>query len=844
MAERWRAGDCPLVEHILARHPDLRDQPEVAVRLIYEEICLRQEAGQEGASVQVLARFPQWHDQLEVLLDCHRLLESGSRMPQFPEVGEALDDFHLVAELGRGGQGRVFLATQPSLADRPVVLKLTPCDGQEHLSLARLQHTHIVPLYSVQVDATRKLRMLCLPYFGGATLATILKALQDKPLSQRTGRDLLDVVDRVQAALDDAGRRWATSVVWATSPTPGPTRQIVGRATYLQALCGLGICLAEALHYAHERGLVHLDLKPSNVLLASDGQPMLLDFHLAQEPIRPDGPLPVWLGGTPTYMSPEQQAAVTAVREGQPIPRAVDGRSDIYSLGLLLYEALGGGLPEKSSSRPTFPPLRSCNPDVSVGLSDLIGKCLAPDPRDRYPDAAALAADLRHHLANLPLRHVANRSLVERARKWWSRRRHGLLWSGRLMAVLVVALAVGATLMYVRRLREEATTALADGQHRLANQDYAAAARSLEHGLGLLANLPGNQDLRAALSDGLDLARRAQAADSLHRVVDRLRFLLGVDALPGPPLRTLERDCRTVWELRHFITHQAGGATWATSGGAELQDAREKQIRTDLIDLAILWSELRVRLAAPLGDVEVQEARQEALRVLAEAEEWFGPNHVLCREQQNYAESLGAHDLARAAAWRAQKFPPQLAWEHYAVGRSLLRSGQLVEAAAAFARAQDLQPQDFWPHFYQGVCSYRLQRYREAVNAFTVCVALAPQVAECYYNRALAESALGNTDRALHDYDQALRLQPALAEAALNRGILHYQQKRYTQAINDLLLARQQGARRDEVHYHLALVYLSQKNKSAALENLRLALRENPDHQKATQLLKRIQGER
>src|SRR5262249_16644716 len=122
----------------------------------------------------------------------------------------------------------------------------------------------------------------------------------------------------------------------------GPVRQILAQMPYTRAICWIGSCLADALEYAHERGLVHLDLKPSNVLLAADGQPMLLDFHLAQERSHPDGPAPTGLGGTPAYMSPEQKAAIAALRERRAVRTPVDGRSDIYSLGVLLHEALGG----------------------------------------------------------------------------------------------------------------------------------------------------------------------------------------------------------------------------------------------------------------------------------------------------------------------------------------------------------------------------------------------------------------------------------------------------------------------------------------------------------------------
>lgn len=138
--------------------------------------------------------------------------------------------------------------------------------------------------------------------------------------------------------------------------------------------------------------MVHLDLKPSNVLLAADGQPMLLDFHLAREPIIPGEKLVHWLGGTPGYMSPEQQDALGALQEGKQVERSVDQHSDVYSLGLLLYEALAGKPRKEGENRRS---LRRHNSQVSIGLADVVEKCLAKDPARRYLSAADLAADLR-----------------------------------------------------------------------------------------------------------------------------------------------------------------------------------------------------------------------------------------------------------------------------------------------------------------------------------------------------------------------------------------------------------------------------------------------------------------
>jgi serine/threonine protein kinase len=155
-----------------------------------------------------------------------------------------------------------------------------------------------VPLYWVQDLADRDLRVLCMPYLGGATLARLLSLVGDIPPGRRTGRDLIDGLDRVQAEAPIA------------LPVQGPARQFLAQASYIQAICWIGACLADALHFAHQRQLLHLDLKPSNILLAADGTPMLLDFHLAQPPIRPDGPALRQLGGTPAYMSPEQWSAM------------------------------------------------------------------------------------------------------------------------------------------------------------------------------------------------------------------------------------------------------------------------------------------------------------------------------------------------------------------------------------------------------------------------------------------------------------------------------------------------------------------------------------------------------
>jgi len=142
-----------------------------------------------------------------------------------------------------------------------------------------------------------------------------------------------------------------------------------------------------------------------------------------------------------------------------------------------------------------------------------------------------------------------------------------------------------------------------------------------------------------------------------------------------------------------------------------------------------------------------------ALVVLDQAEALFGPSPVLDEERMCY----GAPRRQPPAAART-------AWEHYALGRTLLRAGQLERAEKEVAEAVRLQPQGLWPNFYQGQCAYRRGRYADAVTAFSVCIGAAPDAAGCFYNRSLALAALGRTEQARHDFDQAVRLDPTLSQ--------------------------------------------------------------------------------
>ncbi len=313
----------------------------------------------------------------------------------------------------------------------------------------------------------------------------------------------------------------------------GPYRGTLARSSYVQAIAWIGACLADGLQYAHDRGLVHLDIKPSNVLLTGDAQPMLLDFHLARGVIDPADPLPRGLGGTMEYASPEQRAAMAAIRQGRPIRVAVDGRTDIYSLGLLLYEALGGFKPGRTNSGTSMP-LARLNPQVSTGLSDIIHKCLSSNPRDRYAQASALASDLRRHLNHLPLLGVPNRSWLERWRKCRQRRPSALAHQMILVLLACGAIAAATLLRGAYRQRvHELNDALDQSRVHLAGQQFAEAEATLKCALALTGPRIAFENWRRLYCAELTVVLRHRQAAELHWLADLLRFRYGLAPQPS-----------------------------------------------------------------------------------------------------------------------------------------------------------------------------------------------------------------------------------------------------------------------------------------------------------------------
>ncbi|MBM3983432.1 MAG: serine/threonine protein kinase, partial [Planctomycetes bacterium] len=452
-----------------------------------------------------------------------------------PKVGDSLVGFRLVGELGRGAFARVFLAHQEALAARPVALKVSLRPTREAQRLARLQHTNVVPVYSVHDEGT--VQVICMPFLGKTTLADLVRAFQSEHPSRASGRrstsaraartTSYDSKSKASKFADSKGGAGpARAPVWSWSAAESPP--LVGDP---RAVLQVVAQLAAGLAHAHARGILHLDLKPANVLLADTGEPMLLDFNLSLDTADPDRDR---IGGTMPYMAIEQ---LREMRDR--VGRTVDGRTDLFALGAMAYELLTGSVPFPTGAKDVRdieaqvalrqagpPPLRDKCPDATPAVEAIVRKLLAPDPADRYQCADDLSEDVQRHLADRPLKHARETSARERFAKW--RRRNPRL-AGRALLAGAVLLAGGfgvlaqhrhatnAALVAVDRARAARAELDVTRLDLILPDDPAARARGTKVATERLAayGLPGDAkwQTRADVRRLPDADRAALAAD-------------------------------------------------------------------------------------------------------------------------------------------------------------------------------------------------------------------------------------------------------------------------------------------------------------------------------------------
>jgi serine/threonine-protein kinase len=541
------------------------------------------ETGTAPDPAQLLARYPEWADQLAAFFaDQDRFasflkplsapetggesgaLETGASVPA---AGEQFGDYELLEEIGRGGMGVVFKARQRSLP-RIVALKMilsgqraSPPERErfrlEAEAAARLDHPHIVPTYEVGTYQG-------LPFYS-------MRLLPGGNLADR--------------------------------PSPRPlTREDQKRTARLLAT------VAEAVHHAHQRGVLHRDLKPANILLDAEGQPHVADFGLAKR-LEEDGASsgrvpatpPGAAVGTPSYMAPEQALG----------PKAVTTAADVYSLGCILYELLTGRPPfraetplatlldvlERSPPRPS-----SLCPGLDRDLETVCLKCLEKEPLQRYGSAAALAEDLRRFAAGEPI-HGRPTSRLGRLRRWC--RRQPLLASTLAALVVVVLTALGLISWQWRRAESNYRESQREKEAGLHHLELAEERFRLAHDLveefgvrlseDRLKYLPGTQTLRKDLLESAGryyqrfLEQKGEDASLRRRLAGAHFALAGVHGSLGARAEALA-EYRAALDLYDELLRQ--------SPGMEVEGFRART----LLRIGILHAEAG-RWADALGDL-------------------------------------------------------------------------------------------------------------------------------------------------------------------------------------------------------------------------------------------------
>ena len=424
------------------------------VEALADEFIARRRKGETPSLDEYAARCPERADEIRELFPAIAAMERWKPRPAPARerlgggpVRERLGEYRLIREIGRGGMGIVYEAEQESLGRR-VAVKVLPGANwaddrpmrrflREAKTAAGLRHGNIVPVFAIGREDD--LHYYVMPLIRGAGLDRVILELRERKIASTDGSvpvddDVLSVartlLDRSNAGLSGAGRGASTrsglearseSPAPGASPVPTPRRPRAKGAEFRhwRGIADVGRQVAEALQHAHDQGILHRDIKPANLLLDADGVVWVADFGLAKAMSHDDLSRTGDLVGTLRYMAPER------------FKGSCDARSDVYSLGLTLYELATLRPAHDSADRaemirkiaeaePSRP--REIDPSIPLDLETVILKAIDPDPRRRYLSAAELAEDLARFVDGRSVQ-ARRAAAPERLARWIGRNR-------------------------------------------------------------------------------------------------------------------------------------------------------------------------------------------------------------------------------------------------------------------------------------------------------------------------------------------------------------------------------------------------------------------------------------
>ena len=392
------------LQHYVDQWPEIKLENQIPPDLILEEIRLCEETDRTVRADEFLHQYPSYAAQLSQLLDSETEAQktisfSRARHIHRYRPGMTVDDFDLLTQLGQGAFATVFLARQNSM-QRLVALKISADEGLEPQTLAQLDHPNIVRVYDQRVLPEKKIRLMYMQFVAGGSLAEILAHVHQVDTTP-SGRQFLDALDQI---LISKGQSVAP---------PSPGRKWLAEAEWPEVVARIGSQLADALHYAHQNGVLHRDLKPANILLDADGAPKIVDFNISFSDKIAGATPASYFGGSLAFMSPEQLEA-TSTKHAR-TPDALDGRSDVYALGVVLFEMLTSHYPFPDVQAPDWSQTVPLMIEVrNRGISDEFRKELRRAP-------FLVQNTITHCIQNRPEDRFSSRSISQQL-NWASRK--------------------------------------------------------------------------------------------------------------------------------------------------------------------------------------------------------------------------------------------------------------------------------------------------------------------------------------------------------------------------------------------------------------------------------------
>lgn len=725
--------------------------------------------------------------------------------------------FHLVQQIGQGTFSQVYLANQSDLANRFVVLKIVSDSLSEPEYMALLQHTNIVPIYSFHRILSRS--VICMPYTGCVTLNDFLKGKTDASL--RSGQSLVQTVQDRIGDTKIAPHDQPIGNQQRTSQTKLPAADDVAAMRPLETFATLGCGelaiwifqrLAGALAHAHARGVLHNDLKPSNVLIRNDGEPALLDFNLSQTIGRTTLR---HAGGTLPYMSPETYRAMMGQ---QTRPSAA---SDVYGLGVMLFEFVTGRLPYPTPTSLAETDLgiaidaRVSSPQwnrqdaVTPGLVSIIDRCLQFEPTERYASADDLQLDLQREQQNLRLANTPEPT-TWRMRKWM--RRHP--------RAITVGLASAFLLMVLVPLGNGFMTSLTNNRVLRSEANYKSFADTSADYLSTMMADPDRQkdsNIREGIAilekhdlleqQGIEKLLATQPADRQDLVRNTILRHLS-------HLAILETQHRSQLRYSDPVASQDFSRLDRLIGAIKLVGLGQSSRST-----LFLESE-RARLAKNVARHQLLEKRASETVAESDSELYLEAVRLLAK-----SDPVGAEELLSALADR-NSIPSALRWTM--LGRAQYADRRFEDAKLSFTQSIAKAPNSAKLRVLKGRSHFELNQLPLAEKDYRKAIELDPESIGGWSQLGITLHARGKYEEALQCFNRSLELSPGRIWTLLKRAQT-YRQLGQTeladadyQAVMDV-----ECDDSNELTYRARARY--ETEPEAALEDLREAHRLNPD---------------